>query len=395
MNILFVVPDLSIGGAEVTVVNLVNSLAKLGHTISLYECYSNRNETLVRTINNDVQIVSYSPSLGFVKVLNNLWNFFAGQSRLKNKVYHFFQAKHFNSVLKTQNIEIINSHLPSADFFVYMTAKGNLLNKMSWIVSMHGSYENSRKTLPLSKVIFHKVDGVVYLTSRNLNVLDGYKDLNIKSEKIYNCLGDWQFNKEDDPNVSDIELGERFTFGLISRGDYNKGWKEAIEAVILLNEKGIQCNLILAGDGEAQIELEEMYGKLNYIVFVGFVSNPLSLIKKFDVGLLPSYFESLPYTIMEYLHEGIPTIATNVGEIKAMLEMDNGKEQAGIVFDYNKDDNLLSENIYNAMKLYMTDNNLYMTHKANTKLLYKQFNPELWGSRYVAFYQAVHTGLKK
>ena len=63
--------------------------------------------------------------------------------------------------------------------------------------------------------------------------------------------------------------------------------------------------------------------------------------------------------------------------------------------DYNKDDNLLSENIYNAMKLYMTDNSLYMTHKANTKLLYKQFNPELWGSRYVDFYQAVHTGLKK
>ena len=392
MKILIVIPDLTIGGAEVTVVNLANNFVQRGHEIFIFECYDGRNEVLFNTIRKEVKIVTYKPS-AFTRLSNSLLNLFFGKSKFNNKVYSYFQAKHFNSLVDRNAIEVVNSHLISADFFVYMTLNELLLKKLSWVVSMHGSYENSRKKLPLSEKIFKRVNGVVYLTDRNLNVLDSYKNLNLEVAKIYNCLGDWQLKKEEQVYEIPQPQGNIFTFGLISRGDYKKGWREAIKAVVHLNNEGLECRLILGGDGVAKDELQVEFKEYDFIIFAGFVENPLSLTKEFDVGLLPSYFESLPYTIMEYLYCGIPTIATNVGEVKAMLEINQGALKAGIIVDYFQDSLRLEKDLIDAMQTYILNKDLYKEHQGNTTILYEQFNPQKWGENYLDFYHKVKTKL--
>lgn len=386
MNILIVVPDLSIGGAEVTAVNLANNFVKLGHSVFFFECYFNRNKELINELNKDVQIVTFEPLTGVKRALNKLINILFGKSRFNNKVDHYYQAKHFNSIIENYNIHTINSHLPSADFFVYMTLNQKKLDKINWVVSMHGSYENSRKDLPLSKVIFNKVNGVVYLTKRNLNILDHYPDHKISTNKIYNCLGDWQLNKKL-ANISNDLTHRKFTFGIISRGDYNKGWLEAIEAVLRLNTNGFACDLILGGEGDAKLELESRFKNETCIRFVGFIDNPLQFISTFDVGLLPSYFESLPYTIIEYLHMQIPTIATNVGEIKPMIISNNETVNAGQIIEWTGDSEILIDELEKAMLNYLNDPELFQLHKRNTVVLYEQFSPDNWGVQYVQFFK--------
>jgi glycosyltransferase involved in cell wall biosynthesis len=202
-----------------------------------------------------------------------------------------------------------------------MTMGQKKLSLVKWVVSMHGSYENNSGIHHLSSVIFQYVNGVTYLTDRNLHILESQpKKVNpaLIKKKIYNCLGDWQLNKASENYSVNIE-SNIFTFGLISRGDFRKGWIEAIDSVIKLNEDGHECRLILAGDGPDKLRIEDMYKGVKCILFLGYVNNPIQLISHFDVGLLPSYFESLPYTIIEYLKGKKPIVATDVGEIKQMI----------------------------------------------------------------------------
>ena len=59
ISVLLVIPNLQIGGAEVTVVNLANSLSRVpGVKVYLLEAYISRNPNLVQTISPEVKIAS-------------------------------------------------------------------------------------------------------------------------------------------------------------------------------------------------------------------------------------------------------------------------------------------------------------------------------------------------
>ena len=67
------------------------------------------------------------------------------------------------------------------------------------------------------------------------------------------------------------------------------------------------------------------------------INNPIKIMKKFDVLICTSRFESLPLAIVESLSLSIPIISTDVGDIKKFI--DNKKNKCGFIisdFDENK-----------------------------------------------------------
>lgn len=52
----------------------------------------------------------------------------------------------------------------------------------------------------------------------------------------------------------------------------------------------------------------------------GFVPEAARYLKAFDVFVLPSLKEGLPYTILEAMHAGLPIVATSVGGIPDVIE---------------------------------------------------------------------------
>jgi glycosyltransferase involved in cell wall biosynthesis len=70
-----------------------------------------------------------------------------------------------------------------------------------------------------------------------------------------------------------------------------------------------------------------------YVHFLGFRSNIRDYFATSDIGFLPSKFkgESFPLVLIDCLHAGKPFLASDVGEIRSML--DSGEGPAGELFD--------------------------------------------------------------
>lgn len=88
--------------------------------------------------------------------------------------------------------------------------------------------------------------------------------------------------------------------------------------------KGLpDTDLVVVGDGPRMAELRAVREALPYrdrICLPGAVSEAARLLKAFDLFVLPSTKEGLPWTVLEASLAGIPIIATRVGAIPEIVE---------------------------------------------------------------------------
>jgi len=111
----------------------------------------------------------------------------------------------------------------------------------------------------------------------------------------------------------------------ISTGELtpNKNLRALLEALTIYNvssEKRIFLTLI--GDGEERAILEKYvqdHGLRNYVQFTGYVDNARTYLKAFDLFLLPSKKEGMPYGLLEACAAELPIITSNVGGIPEII----------------------------------------------------------------------------
>lgn len=114
--------------------------------------------------------------------------------------------------------------------------------------------------------------------------------------------------------------------GTVAELTKNKGLEYLIEALGQLRTQR-KFLAIIMGDGEEKNILEHKIKELNLagVVFLqGFVTEAARLVKAFDIFVLPSLKEGLPYVIMEAQNAGLPIIASRVGGLPDLIE--NGKD---------------------------------------------------------------------
>lgn len=108
----------------------------------------------------------------------------------------------------------------------------------------------------------------------------------------------------------------------LGRLDRDKGLTEAIEAMAALRDvHGItDIELSIAGSGDVREQLESRVQALRLrdsVHFVGplYGAEKARFLREADAFLLPSYYEGLPYAVLESLAAGTPVITTRVGDI--------------------------------------------------------------------------------
>jgi glycosyltransferase involved in cell wall biosynthesis len=124
------------------------------------------------------------------------------------------------------------------------------------------------------------------------------------------------------PQLSNIFKSSKdlVVIGSVGELHHIKGLNYALEAISSLNYNFIY---IIVGTGEEKDRLEKQIKDLNLesrVYMLGFLENAYQYFRAFDIFLLPSLSEGLPYIALESGLSSLPTIATAVGGISEVID---------------------------------------------------------------------------
>jgi glycosyltransferase involved in cell wall biosynthesis len=294
------------GGAELFAINLANALVDRGYHVSLLVLNPDEENKAIRALVRPEVAIYERPLVEEIGLP------------------HFLEAF---------GIDIIHTHFLGVDLWLHDACRDALI---SYVVTLHGSYEAGGVTPEVLRRLASRVDQWVYTADKNLVPFATIGEPVQPFTKLTNAV---PVNSEAAPfERDDFGIpGEAFVFGLASRALHEKGWGVAADAIARIREAtGRDVHLALCGDGPDYDDLFASYGDRPEVHFLGYRSGIIDFYRMCDCCVLPTRFEgeSFPFTLIESLQAGTPIVATRIGEIPSIVEGGS----AGILVDATDDD---------------------------------------------------------
>lgn len=252
--------------------------------------------------------------------------------------------------LKDAGIDLIHSHTIGSEMRFFHQWK--IKTPVSYLVTLHGSYEATENVERLIPDITSGVDHFVYTADKNLKPLISLDLPESRLTKLPNAMpvDPTEFGK------TRAELGihpDAVVFTLVARGIVRKGWRASVEAFVALRRKhpGQPMHLLLCGDGEEPDRHQAVYGSDPDITFLGYQSRIHGLYRLTDVAIVPTRFsgESFPLCIIQALQVGVPVVGAGVGEIARMLTTEDG-QIGGVIIEAVRDTETFIDNVCDGME---------------------------------------------
>ncbi len=164
------------------------------------------------------------------------------------------------------------------------------------------------KVIAVSKKDAHAFDGWLFTKNKIIHIPNGVTlNAHVTHEEARTVLHSY-----DIPTRGMI-------VGTIAELHNNKGLTYLIEAAKDISD----ATFVVIGTGEEEDALRALVQKTNLgarFFFTGYIPNAARLISGFDIFVLPSLKEGLPYVLLEAGAQGVPVVASNVGGIPEIIE---------------------------------------------------------------------------
>ncbi len=227
----------------------------------------------------------------------------------------------YNGIQKIKKLSTLMSYSPPTK--IIFTAHGwafneprnelskKLITFLSWITIFL-----SHHTITVSKQDKLRVHNMPAISDKVSCVHNGIQEKKLVSKKEARAA-----LFEGHPSL--VPKKEAVWIGTIGELTQNKGLMYAIEACDTLKKKlSSPFVYVIIGDGEDKYKLANAIRKHNLareVFLVGFKKDASSLLQAFDIFLLPSVKEGLPYVVLEAGFAGIPTVASAIGGIPEII----------------------------------------------------------------------------
>ena len=292
MKILFIIDALGKGGKERRLVELVKGLSAYGDIVMqiviLYPLTDlpeiNSYNVKIHTIN---RIVKKDPLVYFklLKIVNRFKPDIINTWSLMPAVYGL-------PIAKLKGIRFVNSMIV------------NCPDKLDFHTKLFSSM-----TLPFSDIIV-------------ANSHAGLRAYNIRKNGMVIYNG-YNFSRSENLTSADLLRSElniktRYTVGMVAVFRSQKDYKSLIIAANRICNERDDITFILVGDGPT-LEENKKIAESERIIFAGKRGDVESIINLCDVGVLSTYTEGISNSILEFMAQGKPVIATDGGGTKEIV----------------------------------------------------------------------------
>ena len=366
IRLLMVEPFISVGGEEKIVLNLLNNLDRSSFEIEVL-------------CNPD------GPLLPEVKKLDLPLHFVSMQSKS-----NWQTIPRIRQIIAEGHYDLINGHNSFAGLF---TRTANLFagrTRIIWTDHLlpHQHHDSTMKsklrgnlyTLPFC-LLDCVTDRIVYVSESAIKNRREYP--HVSKEKMI-CIPNGIELKIPEPskNRNDFRrklgIGEDiFLIGMVTLLKRQKGVDILLKACAEIKSKHHQIKCVVVGDGPDSEEIKKLAVNCdlgNEVIFTGQIENIAEILPAFDVAALPSRFEGLSVTLLEYMAAGLPIIASDIPNNREVL--DDGK--AGILFPA-EDHKALADAVLN-----LREDSVFRREAAqNARLRYERnYSVQIMVSRY-------------
>lgn len=179
----------------------------------------------------------------------------------------------------------------------------------------------------LDRWVHRRMDAVVCVSQAQAEKVRAAEVPEEKIVVIQNAVGEDAFLEPQ------IEVGAemvdwfitdpRWIIGAVGRLSPEKGFANLVEAAAIVIQRRPEAGFILFGEGPLRADLEKLIEKRSIkarFILAGFRSDVQRYLPNLDLGVMSSYTEGLPITLLEIGAAGVPTVATAVGGIPEVIE---------------------------------------------------------------------------
>lgn len=335
-KVLIIIPTMSIGGAERSLLGLLDSFDYDIVDVSLF-LYRHNGEFL-KYVNSNVKVLDEIPEYTSFDVsirsllFSSKWKL--GLLRLKAKAEMQIHAKRYpdeNGLwMKLQMISRnLQEELPDIpgeyDLGIqFLSVPDVLVNKVNAekkIAWNHTDYTTQRPDKVYDRKIYGAIDYIVSVSDQcRYQFLKVYPDMEHKAIVMENILSESLIKTQSNEKVYDFSKPEYGVTALsIGRYDYAKNFENVPEICHLIREKGIDLKWYIIGYGNYEEKIKtaiENNHMENNVILLGKKENPYPYIERCDVYIQPSRFEGKSVTVREAQMLGKPVIIANYATAK-------------------------------------------------------------------------------
>jgi len=304
LNILFLMPYMVVGGAEVAMLQLISGFKKSGCHVSI-----------INTVNPSESMGDLS--IKFYEVTHDIY-----------KLYDLIEEQEWKGFLHY----LIN--IKKIDVIVLSNSSFGYIN----LPELKENFPSIKIVNPIYSIVGHMVDNAKYASYIDMTVVENplvekylveslSRDPNLVL-KIENGVDTNYFSplfNIGKCDAFDIDINGKFVVSFIGRFSEEKGPDTYLSIVNhLKNNKNI--HFILAGDGPMREKLAEIVEDCKIsdrVSLTGFVDTR-KVLSITNLLIVPSRIDGRPNVILESLSMGVPVIASNVGGIPYLINNEFG-----------------------------------------------------------------------